>query len=79
MMYRHLKQETHLDDLPATCQFIVELFLHSCDHRGIVTLLHLVFGTDDNFPRLGISEDDHLLCDERDHENWDLIFKDFAL
>src|SRR5260221_11250410 len=69
------KNNAHLDDLPASGELILELLLHTRDHRCIVTLLYAV-RTNDTVARLVITEEEHFLPRERDHVHGHVVLKE---
>ena len=72
-----LRRATHLNDLPATSELVVEFFLQSRDDGRVVALFDPVLSADNNLPRFRVPEDEHLLSRESDDEHRDVVLEDF--
>ena len=68
----------HLYDLPPARQLVAEILLRPRDDRGVVTLLHLVLGANDDVAALGVPEKEHLLRRKGDHEDGDVVVENFT-
>lgn len=73
-----LNEHTHLDDLPATGEFVIEILLNAGDDGGVMTLLDTVLRANDDLAGLHIPEDGHLLCRKSDHEHGNLVLQNLS-
>ena len=72
-------ETTYLHDFPPSSELIIKVLLNSAYHRDILALLDLVFRANNDFSRLGVAEEEHLLGRERDHKDRDIIVHDFSI
>jgi len=63
---RRTKQETYLDDLPSTGQWVLELGLDSGEDDCVSARVDDVFSTNNSLASLGIAVEEEFLGGERD-------------
>jgi hypothetical protein len=68
----------YLDNFPSGSKLVVEVFFDSSDHGRIHALLDAVLRTNDDLACFGIAEQEDFLCDECDHKDRNVVFKEFA-